>query len=78
MRNDLTVGIQMRDSLLLEWQPPTEPEWPGDEESVRFAFFGIYDRAYDLLVKDGQGHEQAVSTVRTMFGSSLPEASNGR
>ena len=68
----LSAGIQMRDQLLMEWEPHTSPEYPGDAESVRFAFFDIYDRAYDLLRESGQGHDEAVSTVRVVFGASLP------
>ena len=68
--SDLTPGIEMRDRLLMEWEPHTEPEFPGDDESVRFAFFRIYDQAYDVLVESGQGYDEAVSTVRIIFGSS--------
>ena len=64
-------GIQMRDRLLLdEWEPHVEAEYPGDEETLRFAFFRLFDQCYDLLTEDGMDPDEAQTTVRVLLGSS--------
>lgn len=64
------AALQMRDRLLFdEWKPHLKPEYPGAEDELRFHMFRIFDKAYNALVNDGMESEEAITTVRVIFGS---------
>jgi len=67
----------MRDRLLMDiWEPNVAIlDYP--KGSVGYEFLKLYDEAFDLLCRDGQSSTEAVSSVRIMFGSSLPGRKKG-